>query len=294
MAIKNALAIKAKSPETDVFVLYRDIRTYGSREIYYKKAREAGVVFLRYTPEQAPVVSSTGILPVRGSPNASFRVGGPSNMGVPPMHHRQDADATKSGGLKVSVNSPDFPEPIEIETDLVVLSTGIEADRTNNKRVSDMLKVPLNADGFYVEAHMKLRPVDFATEGIFLCGLAHSPKFMDESIAQARATAARAATVLSKTHLDVSPQVSYVDQNKCISCMTCVHVCPYGAPFCNVDGKGQIEAAKCMGCGICASECPAWAIQLNHFQTDQFRVMIRQLFGDGNAASRREVPVEVS
>jgi heterodisulfide reductase subunit A len=281
MAVKNALAIKATSPETDVFILYRDIRTYGFRELYYKKAREAGVVFLRYTPEQAPVVSGTDILPV-------------SNMGVPPMHHRQDADATKSGGLKVSVNSPDFPEPIEIETDLVVLSTGIEPDRPNNKRVSDMLKVPLNADGFYVEAHMKLRPVDFATEGIFLCGLAHSPKFLDETIAQARAAAARAATVLSKTHLDVSPQVSYVDQSKCISCMTCVHVCPYNAPFCNTDGKGQIEAAKCMGCGICASECPARAIQLNHFVTDQFRTMIRTLFADGNGVAKEKVPVDVS
>jgi heterodisulfide reductase subunit A-like polyferredoxin len=153
-----------------------------------------------------------------------------------------------------------------------------------------MLKVPLNADGFYVEAHMKLRPVDFATEGIFLCGLAHSPKFIDETIAQARAAAARAATVLSKTHLDVSPQVSYVDQSKCISCMTCVHACPYGAPFCNTDGKGQIEAAKCMGCGICASECPARAIQLNHFVTDQFRVMIRTLFAEGNGASRADSP----
>ncbi|MEN6578044.1 MAG: NAD(P)-binding protein [Phycisphaerales bacterium] len=257
MAIKNALAIKRRSPDMNIFVLYRDIRTYGFRELYYKQAREAGVIFIRYTREQEPVVS-------------------------------------EAGGLKVSLTSPDFPEQLVIESDLVVLSTGVEADRANNKRVSDMLKVPLNADGFYVEAHMKLRPVDFATEGIFLCGLAHSPKFMDESIAQARAAAARAATVLSKTYLDVSPQVSYVDQSKCISCMTCVHACPYGAPFCNTDGKGQIEAAKCMGCGICASECPARAIQLNHFQTDQFRVMIRQLFGDGNAPSKKKMPVKAS
>ncbi|MBN1507668.1 MAG: FAD-dependent oxidoreductase [Sedimentisphaerales bacterium] len=301
MAVKNALAIKAKSPQTDVFVLYRDIRTYGFREIYYKKAREAGVVFLRYAREQAPVVSITGILPV-------------GSMGVSPMTmqrlhgqgardtHGRDAPATETprdattnaSGLKVSVNSPDFAEPIEIETDLVVLSTGIEADRQNNKRVSDMLKVPLNADGFYVEAHMKLRPVDFATEGIFLCGLAHSPKFIDETIAQARAAAARAATVLSKTQLDVSPQVSYVDQTKCISCMTCVHVCPYSAPFCNTDGKGQIEAAKCMGCGICASECPARAIQLNHFETDQFRAMIRAILAEGNGASKERASVKVS
>jgi heterodisulfide reductase subunit A len=257
MAIKNALALKTKSPETDVFVLYRDIRTYGFREIYYKQAREAGVVFLRYVPEKEPVVS-------------------------------------EAGGLKVSVTSPDFPEPIEIEADQVVLSTGIATDRPNNKRVSDMLKVPLNADGFYVEAHMKLRPVDFATEGIFLCGLAHSPKFIDESIAQARAAAARAATVLSKTQLDVSPQVSYVDQSKCISCMTCVHVCPYSAPFCNTDGKGQIEAAKCMGCGICASECPARAIQLSHFETNQFRAMLRTLFAEGNGTATKQTPVQAA
>jgi len=267
MAVKNALAIKAKSPETDVFVLYRDIRTYGFRETYYQKACAAGVIFLRYTPEREPVVS---------------RASSPRFEGGTPSTH-----------LKVSITSPDFPEPIEIEADQVVLSTGIAADRANNKRVSDMLKVPLNADGFYVEAHMKLRPVDFATEGIFLCGLAHSPKFLDESIAQARAAAARATTVLSKTQLDVSPQVSYVDQTKCISCMTCVHVCPYGAPFCNTDGKGQIEAAKCMGCGICASECPARAIQLNHFETNQFRAMIRTLLAEDNGAAREKAAVEV-
>jgi len=137
---------------------------------------------------------------------------------------------------------------------------------------------------------MKLRPVDFTSEGIFLCGLAHSPKFIDENISQARAAAARAATVLSKTQLDVSAQVSYVDQEKCISCMTCVHTCPYSAPFCNKDGKGQIEAAKCMGCGICVSECPARAIQLYHFETDQFNVMIRQMFASGNGEMFAETP----
>jgi heterodisulfide reductase subunit A-like polyferredoxin len=245
MAVKNALAIKKQDPAANVFVLYRDIRTYGFRELYYQQARQAGVVFIRYTPEAPPEVRD-------------------------------------NQGLVVSLKSPDFPEPLQIEADNVVLSTGIETDLKNNKRVSDMLKVPLNADGFYVEAHMKLRPVDFATEGVFLCGLAHSPKFIDENISQARAAAARAATVLSKTQLDVSAQVSYVNQQKCISCMTCVTVCPYSAPYCNKDGKGQIEAAKCMGCGICAAECPARAIQLHHFETDQFLVMIRQLFPERN------------
>jgi len=245
MAIKNALDIKKQNPDANVYVLYRDVRTYGFREIFYKEAREAGVVFVRYTADAMPQVE-------------------------------------EDNGLVVTIKSPDFPEELRIEADNVVLSTGVEADLKNNKTLSDMLKVPLNADGFYVEAHMKLRPVDFATEGVFLCGLAHSPKFIDENISQARAAAARAATVLSKTQLDVSAQVSYVDQQKCISCMTCVNTCPYSAPFCNKDGKGQIEAAKCMGCGICASECPATAIQLHHFETDQFMVMIRELFAEGN------------
>jgi heterodisulfide reductase subunit A len=256
MAVKNAIEIKMRDSKANVFVLYRDVRTYGFRETYYKQAREMGVVFIRYTPEDPPKI-------------------------------------VENNGLVVTLKSPDLPEPIEIEADNVVLSTGVEADRENNKCISDMLKVPLNADGFYVEAHMKLRPVDFTTEGIFLCGLAHSPKFIDENISQARAAAARAATVLSKTQLDVSAQVSYVDQQKCISCMTCVNVCPYSAPFCNKDGKGQIEPAKCMGCGICASECPARAIQLHHFETDQFNVMIRQLFDGGNGDVFAGIPAEV-
>ncbi len=121
---------------------------------------------------------------------------------------------------------------VEIETDLVVLSTGIDALK-DNRKLADMLKVPLNADGFYVEAHLKLRPVEFATEGMFLCGLAHSPKMTNENITQARAAASRAATILSKTQLEVGGQVSCVDQQKCISCMTCVRACPYNAPFVN-------------------------------------------------------------
>ncbi|MFH0974971.1 MAG: FAD-dependent oxidoreductase [Spirochaetota bacterium] len=235
MAVQNALSIKEKSPDTNVFVLYRDMRTYGFRESYYKKAREAGVVFIRYDRNNPPAVSD-------------------------------------DNGIVVKLKSPDFPEELEIETDLVALSTGINA--VDNKRLSDMLKVPLNADGYYVEAHLKLRPVDFTTEGIFLCGLAHSPKFIDENISQARAAASRAATILSKTQLQAGAQVSFVDQKKCISCMTCLKSCPYGAPFINVDHKAEIVAAKCMGCGICASECPARAIQLSHFMAKQIITMI--------------------
>jgi heterodisulfide reductase subunit A len=247
MAIKNALAIKNKYPEVDIYVLYRDIRTYGFREKFYKLARKAGVVFIRYDENKPPVVAD-------------------------------------DKGLLVSLTSPDFPEPIEIEADGVVLSTGLTPPE-GNRMLANLLKVPLNPDGFFVEAHLKLRPVDFASEGIFLCGLAHSPKFMDENISQARAAAARAATVLSKTHLDVGAQVSRVDQSKCISCMTCVHACPYGAPFVNKDHKAEIAVAKCMGCGICAAECPARAIQLNHFGARHFMAMIDDLF------ARRELRV---
>ena len=157
-----------------------------------------------------------------------------------------------------------------------MLSTGVDALK-DNRKLADMLKVPLNADGFFVEAHMKLRPVEFATEGIFLCGLAHSPKMTNENIAQARAAAARAATILSKTQLEVGGQVSCVDQQKCISCMTCVRACPYHAPFVNIDHKAEIAAAGCMGCGICASECPAHAIQLRNFESDQFQGMLEEL-----------------
>ena len=248
MAIKNALAIKKKNPDTNVFILYRDIRTYGFREKYYTQARRAGVVFIRYDAEKPPVVSNPD-------------------------------------DLLITIDSPDFPEPIEIESDMVALSTGISPP-ADNRRFSDLLKVPLNANGFFVEAHVKLRPVDFANEGIFLCGLAHSPKFMDENIAQAKAAAARAATVISGTHLEVGAQVSKVDQGKCISCMTCVHSCPYGAPFINKDHKGEIAAAKCMGCGICASECPARAIRLNHFEADHFNAMLDELFRPAKELSR--------
>ena len=242
MAVKNALKIKKHDPDARIFILYRDIRTYGFREKYYQEARKEGVIFIRYNEENPPVVS--------------------------------DIDGVLSG---VKVDSPDFPEQITIEADKLVLSTGLDANE-DNKRISDMLKVPLNANGFYVEAHMKLRPVDFATEGLFLCGLAHSPKMIDENISQAKAAAARAASILSKTHLEVGAQVSHVDQDKCISCMTCIKACPYGAPMLNYDHKAEVESAKCMGCGICASECPARAIQLNHFLSDHFKNMINKLF----------------
>jgi heterodisulfide reductase subunit A len=251
MAVKNALKLKKQNPNANVIVLYRDIRTYGFREKYYKQAREAGVIFMRYEQEYPPVISGSHDL--------------------------------------VTLKSPDFPEPVEIETDAIVLSTGIDALK-DNRKLADMLKVPLNGDGFYVEAHMKLRPVEFATEGIYLCGMAHSPKMIDENISQARATAARAATILSKVQLEVGGQISSVDQEKCISCMTCVRACPYHAPLVNIDNKAQITAAACMGCGICASECPAHAIQLRNFESDQFEDMLKALLSESEEKKPVSVP----
>lgn len=247
MAVKNALKLKKQHPESNIFVLYRDIRTYGFREKYYKEAREAGVIFMRYETENLPVISDTFNL--------------------------------------VTLKSPDFPELVEIEADAIVLSTGIDAPK-DNRKLANMLKVPLNGDGFFVEAHLKLRPVEFATEGIFLCGLAHSPKLTDENISQARAAASRAATILSKTQLEVGGQVSSVDQEKCISCMTCVRACPYHAPFVNAENKAEIAAAACMGCGICSSECPAQAIQLRNFQSDQFAAMLEALLSEPRGEER--------
>jgi heterodisulfide reductase subunit A-like polyferredoxin len=238
-AVKNALEIKKRFPDSNIYVLYRDIRTYGFREGYFRDARNAGIVFIRYDERKLPSV-------------------------------------TVGEKLIVSLSSPDLRESVEIEADSLVLSTGMEAP-ASNRQISDMLKLQLNSDGFFLEAHIKLRPVDFATEGIFLCGLAHSPKMIDENISQARAAASRAATILSKTFLEVGAQVSAVNQDKCISCMTCVHVCPYGAPCVNLDNKAEIAAAKCMGCGICAAECPARAIQLNHFESKQFGIMLEEL-----------------
>jgi heterodisulfide reductase subunit A len=165
---------------------------------------------------------------------------------------------------------------VDMKPDLVVLAAPIVA-RADRQDISDLLRVPLNADGFFLEAHVKLRPVDFASEGLFLCGTAHAPKFMSETISQAYAVAGRAASILSRKLMPVGGQTAWVDPDKCISCMTCVHVCPYLAPMIGKDNKAEVQAAVCMGCGSCTSSCPAKAISLHHYLDTQVLGAINNL-----------------
>jgi len=255
-AVRNALTIKEKNTEAKVYVLYRDIRTYQFKEQYYREAREKGVMFIHFPDEEYPEVSQNG------------------------------------GALSVTVHDTVLDESLELKPDLVVLSAAIVPDKDNNNRLAELMKVALTEDSFFMEAHVKLRPVDFATEGIFVCGLAHSPKYTEENITQALAAAGRAACILSKDSLEVGGVVSQVDQDKCAACLTCVRECVYNAPFVNADGKAEIEEAKCQGCGNCAAACPAKAIQLRTFTDTQERALFHCILHEDEVASDHMVLVE--
>ena len=241
-AVKNSLAIKEANPDAQVFVLFRDIRTYGFDELHYQRARESGVVFVRFEPENKPQVDAAGRLSVR-------------------------------------VDDDVLRRPIELNPDLVVLSAAIRPHE-QAESVSRALKVPLNADGFFLEAHMKLRPLDFPSDGIFLAGLAHAPKTMAESISQAKGAAARAVTVISQPFLDRSGVISEVDEKRCAACLTCVRLCPYNVPQISEQGVAYIEPASCQGCGLCASVCPRKAIVTRHYDDEQIATKLDVLFGD--------------
>jgi heterodisulfide reductase subunit A len=173
--------------------------------------------------------------------------------------------------------------------DLLVLAAPIVA-RDDRQELSELLRVPLNADGFFLEAHVKLRPVDFASEGLFLCGTAHAPKFISETISQANAVAARSASILSRKLMPVGAQTAWVDPNKCIACMTCVHVCPYMAPQIGKDNKAEIQGAVCMGCGSCTAACPAKAVTLHHYLDVQILGAINSLLA-GSFEEKSSEPV---
>jgi len=263
-AIKNALKLKELNPDTAVYILYRDIRTYGFREEYYYKAREAGVVFIRYDVDRKPEVRG------QGSESEKLKVKS-EKLGD------RSQGAGVRGQMEVDVFDPILGTNVVLSADMVILAPAI-VSHPGNERLSPLLKVTLNANRFFLEAHMKLRPVDFASDGMFLCGLAHSPKDISESIIQAKAVAGRAATVLAKDKLEVSGVVSKIDQNKCVACLTCIRMCPYSVPFINNKGAAEIEPAKCQGCGICASECPAKAIELMHYKDTQVVAKVEAMF----------------
>jgi heterodisulfide reductase subunit A len=240
-AIKNALKIKEVSPETEVYVLYKDLRAYGFKEDYYREAATKGVLFINYEDERKPQVTS------------------------------------ESEEIKVSFWEPVLKEEIELEPDLLVLSAAT-IPNPDNKHVAEMLKVPLTKDGFFLEAHMKLRPVDFATEGVFLCGMAHSPKYIDESISQACAAAARAATILAKPTLEMEGIVANVDEDLCSGCRICEYLCPYNAvEIKEKEGKpiAHVIEALCKGCGACGTACPTKAIVMGHFTTEEILAQVK-------------------
>jgi heterodisulfide reductase subunit A len=251
-AVKNAIAIKRINPKAVVAVLYRDIRTYGFKEDYYNEARKLGVLFFRYDLDVKPIVSQNG-----------------------------------AGQLDVRVRDLNSGLTISFSPDCLALSAAM-IPSADVEKVGTAFKVPVTAEGFFLEAHMKLRPVDFASDGLFLCGTCHGPKFIDESIAQAQAAAARAVGILSKKVMEISGVVSVVDPDKCAACLTCVRTCPYDVPTINDDGVAEIEAAICHGCGICASECPAKAIQLMHYKDAQIIAKTKALFNKADELVKHE------
>ena len=221
-SLKSALAVKKINPKARVFVLYRDIRSYGFREELYKEARAAGVIFIRYDLEHPPEVS---------------------------------IDNQKR--LSLSVTDHVLRMPVTLHPDLLVLAAAVRPN--DNKPLFELFKVPVNSDGFLVEAHAKLRPVDFASEGIFLAGLAHYPKPLEESISQAKAAASRAMTILAKDGILAGGVVASINADSCAGCLTCVRECPYGIPVVSTY-SAVIDPSQCHGCGVCAAECPAKAI----------------------------------
>ncbi len=238
-AIKNALHVKELNPDANVYVLYRDIRSYGLMEHYYQAARREGIMFFRF--------------------------------------HRDDPPKVQVAGDEVLVTFKDhvLQRELVVGADALVLSAGMRPEDTDE--LAGIVKLARNQDGYFMEAHVKLRPVDTPSEGIFVCGTAHSPKLIGESISQSLAAASRAVTFLSQTEITLSVVTAKVDQAHCASCLVCVRSCPYGVPRINLDGVSEIDEALCRGCGICAAECPAKVIELSWYEDDQVMSKVEAL-----------------
>ncbi len=238
-SVESALTLKKINPDMDIFILYRDMRTFGVREDLYREARNQGIIFVRFDLESKPQVR------------------------------------VEDGQVTVNVIDHVLGRPITLVPDLVTLASAIIPNPV--KELTEIFKVSLNNEGFLLEAHMKLRPVDFATDGIYLCGLAHYPKPIDESIAQAQAAAGRALTLLAKDSIKVGGVVAVVQEELCAVCLTCVRVCPFRVPVIGDRGAAEIDVTKCQGCGVCVSECPAKAISLQHFTDKQVLAKVHAL-----------------
>ncbi len=238
-AIKNAIHIKKENPDAEIYILYRDIRTYGLLEDYYTEARNLGVLFFRFDPDDPPEVEIT------------------------------------EEGVKVFFEDKILGKRLSVIADLLALSAAMRAEDT--EELASILKLARNDEGYFIEAHVKLKPVDMGTEGTFVCGTAHGPKLLTETIAQALAAASRATTFLSQPFLTLSAVTAEVESDQCASCLICVRSCPFDVPRINDDGVSEIDNALCHGCGVCAAECPAKAIQLNWYEDDQILSKVEAL-----------------
>jgi heterodisulfide reductase subunit A len=239
--MQSALRLKELNPDVNVVVLYRDVRTYGKREELYRQAREKGVLFFRYTAEAKPLTTPDG------------------------------------ERVRVEFADPILGRRLRVDADLLCLAAAVVPNDSTG--LAQLFKVPADGDGWLLEAHQKLRPVDFAVEGVFLCGMAHYPKPIEESIAQAKAAAARAATYLSLDRIQVGGIVTRIDADLCSGCGGCLEVCPFGAIAMNAStGRAEVNAALCKGCGACAAACPSEAPVLMGFTNDQLYAQIREAF----------------
>jgi heterodisulfide reductase subunit A len=236
--LRSALQLKAQQPDMAIYVLYRDLRTYGEREDLYHEARRKGVVFIRYD-----------------------------------LAHKPKIDAKKEA-LEIEAWDPVLQNSILIRADLLALATAIVPE--DNQALAQFFKLPVGEDGFFLEAHAKLRPVDFSTDGVFLCGMAHYPKSVDESIAQALAASARAATFLASDSVHVGGTVAEVRGQLCSRCGVCIDICSFKAPFFTEEGPAAVNAALCKGCGLCVSSCRSGALHLKGFDDDQMLAMIQE------------------
>jgi heterodisulfide reductase subunit A-like polyferredoxin len=242
-ALRNALEVKKLNPDMEIYVLYRDMRTYGLIESLYTEARDKGIIFIRYKLDGKPEVE-------------------------------EDQD----GRLKVRILDNLLGEHIIIQPDFITLQAAIVP--RNNENLAKLFNIPVDQDGFLKEAHKKFKPIEFATKGIYFAGLVHSPKPIDEAISQAQASAAKAVTVLSRECILTNTEVASIDLELCVACLTCARICPAGAVIINGMGKPYIEPQKCFGCGICAVECPVKAIPLEHFKNESILAESKAIFVD--------------